>query len=280
MAKATINSVHSASYAQLSTLLTQIAGNIAFEKGNITSAYKALIGELGKTAGDNPVDHTVVSYIAAKIAEVNGAADALENRVEANEAAITLLNNTADTVGSVKYMIAQEFDAFVTKETSDNIINTFKEMVNYLSTHPTEYANLALLVGTLPEGCQQTTVVAYAKALADAAEAAAKSYADGLAVNYDAAGTAQGLINGLAGEKSGSNNGVSVTVKTSKGEVSEVSVTAPDFANTYDAKGSASAVQGETENTVKDLEDAINGFSYLTDAEMNALKALFPTSAE
>jgi len=300
MAKATINSVHSASYAQLLTLLQQIAGNIAFEKGNVTSAYKALIGELGKTTGDNPVDHTVVSYIAAKIAEVNGAADALEERVEANEAAIELLNGDSTKTGSVDQKINAAFNDFATKVSDNQVVDTFKEMVDYVAAHKTEYTNLGALVGTIPADATSTTVVAYAKEVADAAEQNAKNYADGLAGNYDAAGSAataeqnaktyaDGIVGaektraeGAEGALSGRLDAIEATADQTKDSASikGAKLYADSLAVNYDAAGSASAVQGATENTVKDIEDAINGFSYLTDEEMTALKALFPTSAE
>lgn len=65
-------------------------------------ARKAQIGELGKNGeGEDAADHTVKSFVEAKIAEVNGDAEALEARVEANEGNIETLMG-ADTVeGSV-----------------------------------------------------------------------------------------------------------------------------------------------------------------------------------
>ena len=62
---------------------------------------------------------------------------------------------------------------------------------------------------------------------------------------YEIKGTAKGLIDNLAGEKTGESNGVSVKVSSSKGEVSAVEVVAPDFAELYDKKGAADAVKTE-----------------------------------
>lgn len=248
MTKTELTIAQKPDYAQLLSLFTAVKGNIALEKANVTKEYKALVGNLGNQPlpegaeeGATPTPHTVVSYIAAKIAEVNGAADTLAGKVKANEDAIALLNNTADVIGSVKYMISQEFNTFVTKETSDNIINTFKEMVDYLKDHPTEYANLALLVGSLPEDCQQTTVVAYAKALVEAAEARIKAIEDDYLTSSD-----------------------KTELETAIGNAKDEAI---------------AAVQGDTENTVKDLEDAFLQDHNLTEEQMNTLLALFPTSA-
>lgn len=258
MAKTAIETKHSASYAQLLAMLTQVAGNIAFEKANVTNAYKALIGELGKTTGENPVDHTVVSYIAEKIAEVNSAAGTLAEQVEANKDAIDLLNDAKTVEGSVDYKIDQAFNEFATKMSDDKVVNTFKELVDYVATHQTEYTSLGALVGSLPADAGVTTVVAYAEKLAAAektrAEGAEKALSDRLDI--------------IEGEE------------TQAGSIKKALKDAKDYADglagNYDENGAAAAVQGETENTVKDLEDAINGFSYLTDEEVDTIKALFP----
>lgn len=244
MAKTVLNSLSSASYEQLSAIVTDIVALIKSEDVKVTNAYKALVGELGNkplAEGETEaVPHTVVSYIAAKIAEINGAADVLEGRVLANENAITLLNNNAETVGSVDYKINQAFNDFVTKVSNDEVVNTFKEMIDYVAAHKTEYANLGALVGTLPAGATSTTVVGYAKEVADAAQAEADARIKAIEDDYLKAADKTELTNAIG---------------TAKSEA-------------------IAAVQGETENTVKDLEDAVNGFSYLSAEQVAAIKAL------
>lgn len=161
------------SQSQLSGIVSDLVTFIKGQDTNVTNAYKALVGELGKTEGENPVDHTVKSYIDAAIAGVTSDAGELEGRVADAEAAIEKLNGNSEVVDSVDYKITQAFNDFATKVSDDKVVNTFKEMVDYVAAHGTEYTNLAALVGSLPEGCEQTTVVAYAKAMADAAQAEA-----------------------------------------------------------------------------------------------------------
>lgn len=289
MAKTAIEKKHSASYAQLLAMLTQVAGNIAFEKANVTNAYKALIGELGKTTGDNPVDHTVVSYIAEKIAGVTADATALEGRVKDAEDAIDLLNDGASVEGSVDYKITQAFNDFATKVSDDNVVNTFKEMIDYVAAHGTEYANLAALVGTLPSDAGVATVVAYAEKLAAAAQKEADDRIKAIEDDYLTSADKTELEGKVTAEKTraeGAEKTLSDRLDIIEGEESQdgsikkALKDAKDYADglagNYDENGAAAAVQGETENTVKDLEDAINGFSYLTDEEVNTIKALFP----
>lgn len=244
MAQTTIETKHGASYAQLLAMLTQVAGNIAFEKANVTNAYKALIGELGKTAGENPVDHTVVSYIAAKIAEVNGAAEALEGRVADNEAAIALLNNNSETVGSVDYKINQAFNDFVAKVSDDKVVNTFKEMIDYVAAHQTEYANLGALVGTIPSGATSTTVVGYAKEVADAAQKEADDRLD--IIEGEGEGSIKKAVKDLA-DGAVAANATAIATEQERAEAAEGAII-----------------------------EAINSFSYLTEEEVDTIKALFP----
>lgn len=76
----------------------------------------------------------------------------------------------------------------------------------------------------------------------------AKKYAD-----EKAAAAVSGIANA---SKSGSSNGVSVSVTTEAGSVSAVSVTAPDFASTYDAKGAADTAKSAVVGTASDTKDS------------------------
>jgi hypothetical protein len=76
----------------------------------------------------------------------------------------------------------------------------------------------------------------------------AKKYADEKAA---------AAVSGIAStSKSGSSNGVEVSVTTKAGSVSAVSVTAPDFANTYDAKGAADTAKSAVIGTASDTKDS------------------------
>ena len=99
--------------------------------------------------------------------------DALTPRVSAAETAINTLNGTG--AGSVKKQIDDAFNDFATKISDDNVVNTYKELIDYCATHSAEAAEMAgdiaanadaiakleTYVGTLPEGTSAKTVIEY-----------------------------------------------------------------------------------------------------------------------
>lgn len=99
--------------------------------------------------------------------------DAVEAKAAANEAAITKLNGEGD--GSIKKQIDAAFNDFATKVSDDNVVNTYKELIDYCATHSAEAAEMAgniaknataisdleKFVGALPEGTQAKDVIAY-----------------------------------------------------------------------------------------------------------------------
>ena len=201
-------------------------------------------------------------YADEKAAAVQGEVDALEAKIgtvedestvvqmiEANTAAIGVLNGEATTPGSVKKTVADEIAKVVAGEPDS--FDTLKEVSDWISTHGQDAAsmNSAILalqgildgIGDTDSG-EKATVAAYVadaiaalnigdyakaaeltsladrvttlegashthanadelnkiasgdKAKWDAAEQNAKDYADGLASNYDAAGSAAGAL--------------------------------------------------------------------------------------
>lgn len=103
-----------------------VFGAIAKEE----DARKAQIGELGKVSEDEgAADHTVKSYVDAKVSEINDDAEALEDRVEALEA-------THDTKkdGSFK-TVAEEVNEAVTAlvDGAPEALDTLKEIADWIA---------------------------------------------------------------------------------------------------------------------------------------------------
>ena len=93
----------------------------------------------------------------------------------------------------------------------------------------------------------------------------------------------QNAINALDSTKSGNSNGVSVEVVETDGLLSTVTVTAPDFANTYDAKGAADTVKGSSSDASSAITvygtralaqqalDQVNNIGTITTQQINVL---------
>ena len=92
---------------------------------------------------------------------------------KAKQADLDTLTGTGE--GSISKMIDAAINKFATDVTDDDVVNSYKELIDWVATHgpeatqmasgisenKTAIANLKTLVGTLPEGATSTTVVAY-----------------------------------------------------------------------------------------------------------------------
>ena len=92
---------------------------------------------------------------------------------KAKQADLDTLTGTGE--GSISKMIDAAINKFATDVTDDDVVNSYKELIDWVATHgpeatqmasgisenKTAIADLKTLVGTLPEGATSTTVVAY-----------------------------------------------------------------------------------------------------------------------
>ena len=133
----------------LKTVVAQLEKDVA-QLGKDVTAISTKIGEVpaGKTLmdviGESQYDDT-----------------ALASRVSANETIIAGIDKTIDE------KVAEGINAFATEVSGDGVFNTFKELVEYVSTHGQEAAELASnitvlqqLVGKTPVSEQITTAIA------------------------------------------------------------------------------------------------------------------------
>lgn len=101
-------------------------------------------------------------------------------RITATEKSIETLNGTG--AGSVKKQIDDAFNEFSTKVSDDDVVNTYKELIDYAAEHKGEAATFAGdikknaeaiktlegFVGKLPEGTDAKTVIDYINAKVEA----------------------------------------------------------------------------------------------------------------
>lgn len=193
------------------------AYSITIPETNLTEvnkAIKAVKDVIDKLDGEDTVEGSVKAQIKALKTEIEGQITASEyddtevkRSIKANTDAIGILNGTGD--GSVDKKVADAVASIVADAPA--AYDTLKEISDWISTHTedasamnssiqtnkTDIANLAELVGTLPEGEDAATIVAYidkkvravdfSSAIATAKSEAiseANNYADGLATNY------------------------------------------------------------------------------------------------
>lgn len=180
----------------------------------VNKAIKAVKDVVDKLDGEDTVEGSVKAQLKALKTEIEGQITAsgyddteVKKSIKANTDAIGILNGTGD--GSVDKKVADAVASIVADAPA--AYDTLKEISDWISTHTedasamnssiqtnkTDIANLAKLVGTLPEGEDAATIVAYidkkvgavdfSSAIATAKNEAiseAKKYTDDLAKNY------------------------------------------------------------------------------------------------
>lgn len=264
----------------------------------VTKAIDAVKAIADKLDGEDTVEGSVKAQIKALKTELEGQITASEyndteikKSIKANTDAIGVLNGTGD--GSVDKKVADAVASIVANAPAS--YDTLKEISDWISTHTsdasamnssiqtnkTDIANLAKLVGTLPEGTDKKTIVEYidskvggvdfsAEITSAKSEAIseANKYADGLAKNYATADQGKKADTALQASDI-------VTLKddvaANKASLAEGGATATAIA---DAKKAGTDAQTSVTNLTKRVE-SIESTTYVeaTDEEINGLFA-------
>lgn len=134
-------------------------------------AVDTKVDELATYVGTIPADAestNIVAYVNEKAREVlesatGGSSESAASvklaldeykalndpKVQANTDAIEVLNGDTTVEGSVDKKVADAINEFATQITDDGTINTFKEVLNYISTHGGEAAEMMSAIDTL-----------------------------------------------------------------------------------------------------------------------------------
>lgn len=178
------------------------------------------------------------SIAAAKAAadKAQDDVDALTPRVSAVETDLATLKGTGE--GSVKKQIDDAFNDFATKVSDDNVVNTFKELVDYCATHSSDAAEMAgdiqanaaaiaeleTFIGTLPEGTSAKTVIEYINSkvgAVDFSEAIATAKQEAIdAASADATSKANQALADAKAYTNSKNDAMNDRVTTVEGKVS------------------------------------------------------------
>lgn len=264
----------------------------------VNKAIKAVKDVVDKLDGEDTVEGSVKAQIKALKTEIEGQITAsgyddteVKKSIKANTDAIGILNGTGD--GSVDKKVADAVASIVADAPA--AYDTLKEISDWISTHTedasamnssiqtnkTDIANLAKLVGTLPEGDDAATIVAYidkkvgaidfSSAIATAKSEAiseAKKYTDGLAKNY--ATTEQGTKADTALQEADITD-LKADVAANKASLGAEGATTKAIA---DAKKAGTDAQSNVDALAKRV-DTIESTTYIeaTDEEINGLFA-------
>jgi len=132
-----------------------------------------LIDEVKASAYDDTAIKALIKTNADDIDALETRATAVEAKATTNATDIATLKGTG--AGSIKKQIDDAFNDFATKLSDDNVVNTYKELIDYCATHSAEAAEMAgnidanktaiadleKYIGTLPEGTSASDVIAY-----------------------------------------------------------------------------------------------------------------------
>ena len=137
--------------------------------GNAKAAADAAQGDvdaLKAKVGTVPANKTVVQMIADAQTAATYNDAAVKADIKANADAIDILNGTG--AGSVDKKVADAINKFATDVSDDGVVNSYKELIEWVATHGSEAAEMADAISALQgivdgiggEG-EKATVVAY-----------------------------------------------------------------------------------------------------------------------
>lgn len=153
----------------------------------ITSAVSDGVAGVEAKIGTVPADKTVVEMISdAQVAATYDDTEIKAN-ITSNKEAIDVLNGSG--TGSVQKTVDDAINKFATDVTDDGVVNSYKELIDWVAEHGGEAAEMAAAIDAL-EAIDHEAYKSYADQAEADALTAAKEYADSLAENYDAAGAA------------------------------------------------------------------------------------------
>lgn len=172
---------------------TKIRGLISDNADAIDTVEHAVADEKSRAEGIEAGLRTDVDAIKDDYLKSTDKTE-LQTAINSNTTAIETLNGTGD--GSVKKTVDDAINKFATDITDDAVVNSYKELIDWVAEHGAEAAEMAAaieanktsisdlekLIGTLPEDATATTIVALIQELVYAEETRAK----GIETGFDA----------------------------------------------------------------------------------------------
>lgn len=181
----------------------------------------------------------IANAVNAAKQELNGTISGVDAKAEQNKADIAALKGTGE--GSIDAKITAAFDDFAIKVSDDQVINTYKELIDYAAEHGAEFTTL---VGTVNSNKQAADT-----GIQEAKDAAAT--ADGKAV------AAQGAAEAAQGTADG--------IRTDLGQKGDsASSEGSAFARIAQLKADLSALSGEGGSVAEQINAAVTAYDTAT----------------
>lgn len=235
----------------ITSIADQIAAAVATEKARAEAAEKALSDKIGTAsvpetsegAGDGTAATGLIANIEKNAADIKAIQDALggggdgedaslTEKVAANKLAIDTLNGEGE--GSVKKTVNDAINKFATDVTDDGVVNSYKELIDYVAEHGEAAAEMAADITSLKNTVGTAAVPG----------------------EGDAEGTpATGLVKSVA------DNADAITAEVTRAKAAE-----KVNADAIDVLNGADTVEG---SVAKAIKDALTGDSGLTWGDFN-----------
>ena len=114
----------------------------------LISENATAISGINTKIGTVPSGNNLVQMIADAKSEASYDDTAVRGLISDNTTAISTLNGNDTTVGSVKKTVKDAINDFATKISDDGTVNTFKELVDYVAAHGSEYTDAIADIAT------------------------------------------------------------------------------------------------------------------------------------
>lgn len=139
----------------------------------LISENATAISGINTKIGTVPSGNNLVQMIADAKSEASYDDTAVRGLISDNTTAISTLNGNDTTVGSVKKTVKDAINDFATKISDDGTVNTFKELVDYVAAHGSEYTDAIADIATNKSAIEtlngnSSTVGSVDKKIADA----------------------------------------------------------------------------------------------------------------
>lgn len=172
--------------------MTALTGRVGATETAVNTTLPGLIND--EKAAREEADEALAADIKEISDDYLKGADKteLEGKITANTNALTTLNGEGE--GSVKKAIDDAINKFATDITNDDVVNSYKELIDWAAEHGGEAAEmveaieanetaigeLETFIGSLPEGATVSTVIAYIEKLVADEKARAEQAEGGL----------------------------------------------------------------------------------------------------